>query len=76
MRDYVYIHCVEIHFPVHVVFGFAVEISEVSLLGCPRGGFVVEHDVLSRAGIGSDFDQCQRKLHKLSQLLVHTHVSL
>ena len=39
-------------------------------LGFPRRGFVVEHVVPSRAGIGSNFDQFQRKLHKLSQLLL------
>ena len=35
----------------------------------------MEHAVLSRAGIGSIFDQFQRQLHKLSQLLVHIMVN-
>ena len=35
----------------------------------------MEHVVFSRAGIGSKFDQFQRKLHKLSQLLLHIIVN-
>ena len=34
----------------------------------------MENCVLSRAGIGSYFDQFRRKLHKLSQQLVHIMV--
>ena len=35
----------------------------------------MEHVVPSRVGIGSNFDQFQQKLHKLSQLLVHIIVN-
>ena len=45
------------------------------LFGKQSGGFAVEHVVLSRAGIRSNLDQFPRKLHKLSQLLVHVMVN-
>ena len=37
----------------------------VTVLGWPRGGFVVEHFLLSRAHIGSNFDQFLKKNAKI-----------
>ncbi len=54
-------------FSVHLVFGFAVVVSEQNSFGVPQGTILVEHVLLFGECIGNYFEQFQQILHKLSK---------